>query len=219
MNQSSNCDPLSMGRRSEHTRRQLSDLILQAAEQLIVDHGLAGLSARAIARDIGYTPGTIYLLFANLDDVILHVNARTLDALYAYIKAAIAKERSPLRQLMQAARAYVEFARTHPNRWRACFEHRLPVDVAGPDDIDVRIQQLIDLIMAPLADVSQTEGAALDAAAQALWSGVHGICILTLTHKLQMVGGREIEHLTDNLVRHYLVGLAASDASTDSMGP
>ena len=48
----------------------------------IIDaHGLAGLSAREIARRIGYSPGTIYNMFTNLDDVVLHVEARVLDAL------------------------------------------------------------------------------------------------------------------------------------------
>ncbi len=205
-----------MARRSEHTREQLGELILAGAEQLIADHGMAGLSARAIAKAIDYTPGTIYLLFTNLDDVILHVNARTLDRLYAPIEAAVRRDGTPTAQLVRAARAYVAFAREQPNLWRTCFEHRLPSDQSGPDYIDTRIQRLIGLIMAPLAAASNTEGAALNAAAQALWSGVHGICILTLTDKLQMVGRQATEHLTDDLVIHYLTGLAARGVGTSA---
>jgi len=203
-----------MARRSEHTREQLGELILGAAEQLIAENGMAGLSARAIAKAIGYTPGTIYLVFANLDDVILHVNARTLDRLFAPIEKAVAGDDTPTGQLVRAARAYVEFARAHPNLWRACFEHRLPSEQTGPDYIDMRIQRLIALIMPPLAAASRAEGAHLNAAAQALWSGVHGICILSLTNKLHLVGGQATEHLTDDLVIHYLTGLAARGVGT-----
>lgn len=207
-----------MARRSEHTREQLRDLMLEAAEQLIVDKGLAGLSARAIARQIGYTPGTIYLVFANLDELILHVNARTLDRLRVPMQAAVAATDDPEQQLLGAARAYADFARSHPNLWRACFEHRLPENVAGPDFIDARIAQLVELIMAPLARVSGAQGAALNAAAQSLWSGVHGVCILTLTGKLHMVGGQATEHLTDDLITHYLAGLVSRAAPRNSRG-
>ena len=70
-----------MGRRSTHTPQQLRELILDAAQDIIEVNGLAGLSAREIARRIGYSPGTIYNMFDNLDDVVLNVEARVLDAL------------------------------------------------------------------------------------------------------------------------------------------
>ena len=70
-----------MGRRSTHTPQQLRELILDAAQEIIDVHGLAGLSAREIARRIGYSPGTIYNMFDNLDDVVRNVEARVLDAL------------------------------------------------------------------------------------------------------------------------------------------
>ena len=70
-----------MGRRSTHTPEQLRQLILDAAQSIIETNGLAGLSAREIARRIGYSPGTIYNVFQNLDDVVLHIEARVLDAL------------------------------------------------------------------------------------------------------------------------------------------
>ena len=70
-----------MGRRSTHTPQQLRELILDAAQEIIQAQGLAGLSAREIARRIEYSPGTIYNMFENLDDVVLNVEARVLDAL------------------------------------------------------------------------------------------------------------------------------------------
>ena len=68
-----------MARRSEHSREQLTEMILNAAQQIVINDGFAGLSARKIATDIGYTVGTLYIVFDNLDDIILHINARTLD--------------------------------------------------------------------------------------------------------------------------------------------
>ena len=78
-----------MGRRSTHTPQQLRELILDAAQDIIQVQGLAGLSAREIARRIEYSPGTIYNMFENLDDVVLHVEARVLEALDKRLSALL----------------------------------------------------------------------------------------------------------------------------------
>lgn len=197
-----------MPRRGEHTKEELAELVLDAAEALIVEKGAAGLSARAIAKRIGYAPGSIYLVFANLDEVILRVNARTLDRMHAPIERAVGGRAKPVTRLKRAARAYAEFAREHPNLWRLCFEHRLPPDTDGPEWIDKRIQRLVSLIIPPIAEATGATGKALEGTAQTLWSGVHGICILTLTNKLHLVGGQSTEQLTDSLVENYVRGMA-----------
>ena len=68
-----------MGRRSTHSPQQLRELILDAAQEIIDVHGLAGLSAREIARRIGYSPGTIYNMFDNLDDCLLYTSPSPRD--------------------------------------------------------------------------------------------------------------------------------------------
>lgn len=199
-----------MPRRSDHTRSEFKELVIQAAEALVAESGEQRLSARAIAGRIGYSPGSIYLAFENLDDVILHANARTLDRLYVHLAGRIAGEADALVQLQQAARSYIEFARANPGLWRLCFEHALPSEHPGADWLDRRIQALVDLVLAPLA---RTEGAADEplTAAQALWAGIHGVCILTLTGKLHLVGNQSAEDLTDALVANYVRGAAAAD--------
>ena len=77
-----------MGRRSEHSRDQIAGMALEAASRLVQAHGLSGLSARRIAAEIGYTPGTLYLVFRNLDELILHLNGTTLDALFQRLETA-----------------------------------------------------------------------------------------------------------------------------------
>ncbi len=70
-----------MGRRSSHTPEELRELIIQAATDLIEHGGLTGLSAREIARKIGYSPGTLYNVFADIDDLILTIEYRLLERL------------------------------------------------------------------------------------------------------------------------------------------
>lgn len=199
-----------MPRRGEHTKEELTNLILDASEALIAEQGSTGLSARAIARQIAYAPGTIYLVFENLDEVILHVNARTLDRMYAAIEGAVAGRARPVTRIKRAARAYVEFARENPNLWRLCFEHRLPPGADSPEWLNRRIERLVGLIIRPIQEATHATGKALETAAQTLWSGVHGICILTLTNKLDVVGNQSTEQLTDALITNYIRGVTGN---------
>ena len=73
--------------RGEHSRSELRALILAAAGEIAEADGLRGLTARAIAGRIGYSPGTLYNIFADLDDVVIQLNGATLDALHETLAA------------------------------------------------------------------------------------------------------------------------------------
>ena len=75
-----------MARRSEHSLEELKALVLDAAETIVIDEGFSELKVRKIAMEIGYTVGSIYMVFANMADLIMHINARTLDALAAQLE-------------------------------------------------------------------------------------------------------------------------------------
>ena len=49
-------------------------------------------------------------------------------------------------------------------------------------------------------------------AARALWCGVHGICILAMTRKLDVVGVDSVQVLADMLISHYLQGFTQAEA-------
>ena len=111
-----------MGRRSEHTPEGLKTLIVEASEKIIGAQGLAGLSAREIARSVGYSPGTIYNIFENLDDLILQVEARLLDDLDARL-AMLSPDGPADMRVVRLARAYLAFTTERPRLWNVLFEH------------------------------------------------------------------------------------------------
>src|SRR4029077_19862509 len=99
-------------------------------ERTIAPNGLAGLRARDLAREAGCAVGTIYNVFADLDDLILCVGVRTLTMLRAALAAVrlTRPDGSPedaADDLVRLALAYLEFAAEHTVRWRALFEHRM----------------------------------------------------------------------------------------------
>ena len=120
-----------MGRRSTHTPQQLRELILDAAQDIIQSQGLVGLSAREVARRIEYSPGTIYNMFENLDDVVLHVEARVLDALDKRLSAVLA-DGNPSDRVDRLAQAYLSFTHEKPRLWNLLFEHHMPAKAQLP---------------------------------------------------------------------------------------
>ena len=196
-----------MGRRSTHTPQQLRELILDAAQNIIEAHGLAGLSAREIARRIEYSPGTIYNMFENLDDVVLHVEARVLDALDQRLSAVL-KNGEALGGALALAHAYLAFTHEKPRLWNLLFEHHMPKDAQLPSWYQQKLELLMSRVEEALAPMfSPGREADRQRAARVLWAGVHGITSLSTADKLSVVTSESANRLIDDLVATYLAGL------------
>src|SRR6185503_2471639 len=101
-----------MGRRSEHSLDQIREMALDAAEKIIRKKGVRELSTRKIAAEIGYTSGTLYLVFKNLDDLFIQVNGRTLSRLRDALSSAASSASSTdgAEAVRALCRAYQLFA-------------------------------------------------------------------------------------------------------------
>ena len=110
-----------MARRSEHTQEQIREMVLSAAENIVIDEGFNALTVRKVAMEIGYTVGSIYMVFENMDDLIMHVKGRTLDSLAEALRVEQVFE-SAEAHIQALAEIYLNFARQHYNRWRMIFE-------------------------------------------------------------------------------------------------
>jgi AcrR family transcriptional regulator len=200
-----------MARRSDHSRDELREMALSAAEQIVVEQGYEGLSARKVASAIGYTVGTLYLVFENLDDLILHINARTLDRLHAHMTDIQANAADASDYLLQLGEVYIRFADDDPHRWAMVFEHRFSEERTVPAWYQEKIARMFAMVeegLKPLAkDRPRQE---ITQAARALWGGVHGICILAITDNLGIVGVDSVQELTQLLISNYLKGFTGS---------
>ena len=199
-----------MGRRSVHTPEELRENILQAATELIAASGLSGLSAREIARRIGYSPGTIYNVFVNLDDLILTIEKRMLDQLDSELDA-ISANPDPRGYLLELAKTYLDFTHKNPRLWNLLFEHHLPAGVEMPPEYQEKLDTLLARIenaLRPLA--TRCDDAELKRRARVLWAGVHGITSLSTTDKLSTITAEAAWPMVQDLVETYLDGVAAN---------
>ncbi len=195
-----------MGRRSVHTAEELRELILDTSTELIEANGLAGLSAREIARRIGYSPGTLYNVFENLDDLVLTIEGRLLDRLDLAL-STVPQSSNPAQTVVRLAQAYLQFTQENPRLWNLLFEHHLPPGRDVPAWYQVKLEGLLARIETALTPLYNHDPASRSRAARVLWAGVHGITSLSTTEKLSIVPSASARDLVDDLVAHYLKGL------------
>ncbi len=182
-------------------------MALATTEQIIDEQGYAALTARKVAAGIGYTVGTLYLVFRNLDDLVLQVNGRTLNALHHDLQSAVSVCRNGAACVLAVGQAYLAFATAHRNRWGAIFKHSLPPDEDIPDWYLAQVAANFELVERLLRRVAPDRpDAEIVTAARALWSGVHGICILGLAQRRAAVSNEPLEDLVESLISNYLRG-------------
>lgn len=171
-----------------HRQRRVRDALLAAAERTIAVSGLPGLKAREVAREAGCALGAVYTAFADLDALVLAVNARTLDALDAHLRAGSHPEAEPVAQVAALAEAYLDYAARHRPRWAALFEHRMVVGREAPAWYSEKRAELFRHVEDPLAILRPgLDGAELARLARSLFSAVHGVVSLGLDEKLAPV--------------------------------
>lgn len=195
-----------MARRSDHTREELKGMAILAGVKLMEEKGFSGFSARAVAREIGYTVGTLYNIFTDHDDLVLHVNARTLGELEQWIQDGLDAGQGVAAMKWLAGR-YVGFAQQHMARWSALFEHRLPAGRDLPEWYVGQIRALFTVVQAPLLPMVNGDTQKAEMASKVIWSGIHGICELMLAGKLDAVEAHSITEMTDSFIDCYCRGL------------
>lgn len=199
-----------MARRSDHSRDEIREMALEAAASILEQEGIKKLTARNVANAIGYTVGTLYLVFRNLDDMVLQLNARTLDELHNWLVARSNVDIAPQQQLQTLADAYIDYAVRHTARWNLLFEAIAGDDENLPDWYLQRLGKVFGLIetaLTPLADHQGQE--AILQAARVLWASVHGICTLRIRHRLDLAGGQSTSEMAAMLINNFLAGFTA----------
>jgi AcrR family transcriptional regulator len=191
-----------MARRGHHSLEQIKKLVLTAAEDLVMEGGLPQLRVRNIALKIGYTVGSIYMVFENMNDLIMHVKGRTLDIIVEQmeqVKAQTAKQ-----GLQDLADVYIRYASQNLNRWSMVFEHRLSNGDETPEWYQKKIDGLYGIFEDQFAQLAPELPLALrKQTALAFLGGLHGICVFKLTTQLVGFSDSDIEESIALLIRKF----------------
>jgi AcrR family transcriptional regulator len=165
-------------------KADLRQRLIAAAEAEIAEKGLSGLKARDVTGRAGCALGALYNAVADLDELILRVNSRTLERLGAALAPASAAG-DPAAVTLALADAYAVFALENRRLWSALFEHRLPEGTDMPDWHRQDHEVLIARIGAPLAALRPDLPAdAIRLRVRTLFGAVHGVVHLALQGRL-----------------------------------
>jgi AcrR family transcriptional regulator len=196
-------------------REQLKAALIEAAARTIAEQGLAGLKARALADEAGCAVGAIYNVVADLDELTLLANARTLAALEKALSAATTSGKGPdwaIEQLVKLALAYLEFAASHRRQWQALFEHRLASGQTAPDWYQRDLERLFGYVEGPVAELQPDAPRARRALlARSLFSAAHGLVALGLEEKLQFIPLPSLRDQVTTIVTALGYGLAGGE--------
>jgi AcrR family transcriptional regulator len=118
----SEAPPLRRTRAKRGEGERLREEILAAAERLLIKTGdVEAVSIRAVADAVGVTPPSIYLHFADKNELLWAVCERHFNVLDQVMERATAGIDDPIQSLVRRGRAYIQFGVENPEPYRILF--------------------------------------------------------------------------------------------------
>ncbi len=121
----------------ERRRVELITQLREIAHAHLVEHGAAGLSLRAIARDAGISVSALYRYFEHRDDLLTDLLVRAFDAHADAVEKAAQAETDPAAAIVVALRAYRGWALAHPAEFGLAYGAPVP-GYAAPAERTIR---------------------------------------------------------------------------------
>ncbi len=200
-----------MGRRSDHTRDELKALFILEGWRLLAETGLSRFSARDVAKRVGYSIGTLYVVFGSLDGLLLSINARTLKLWSDFLAARLAE--NPPDRIAALVRGYFDFALQNPRTWMAIYEHHMADRGPAPDWYQEVAANLIAQVAEEIATVlPNASPSQLLTMARSLIATVHGHCAFAVYNTFDMLGENDPAGLALMRVRETLAAAKLASA-------
>jgi len=189
--------------------------ILDAAERLLIETGSEeAVSIRRIADAVGVTPPSIYLHFADKDELLFAVCERQFAELDRVMQEAVVGVADPVDELYRRGKAYVRFGLEHPEEYRILFMRGVNHGMGAPDEDEARIRNassfdhLVEAVARAVESGALPKGSDPRVVALELWSVVHGVTSLLIAKP--MFDWPDAEAFTDHVLTATCAGLMAT---------
>ena len=179
-------------------------MALESARKIVREKGIEALSTRAVASGIGYTVGTLYQVFRNMDDLVHQVNQSTLERLLDAC-TLLGPDASVSDRLKGLAKDYIAFAQANPQEWRAVISYPYSPDFEWSKEYDHVVEQLLGLMTSATKEhYSADEQEEQIQDMRLLWSSLYGIFSLDAAGRLGKK--QSVEDMARRLVGMYVAG-------------
>lgn len=161
-----------VGRPREHDEATAAAL-LEAAERTVEAEGLAALSVRGVAHDVGTTTRAVYSLFGSKDGLVVALGARAFDLLGTAV-TALPETDDPAADLVEAGLVFRRFAREHPALFTVGVQRALPSRELW-DRFRGAANKALATLYARLERLAAADGLGGRSVAEAAWQ-FHALC-------------------------------------------
>ncbi len=175
--------PRGAAARRAQNREAMRRAILDVAGELVIEHGIDGLSIRELAKRLGYSAAAIYDYFDSREEILTWLYFEGTGGLDAEIRAALGsapKDATAVDQLVAMAHAYRNHALSRAELYRLVFGGLKSLPVHQPHEQNIAFDGLIQIATNGVAEgdfIAQP----IPLICAAAWAGVHGFVSLEIT--------------------------------------
>lgn len=183
---STRAERLRQAARERRTRekQELRQAIIDAAEELFLEYGYEGFSLRHVAERIGYSPGTIYLHFADKDALLFTLCYEGFVAFGNALQAAYEATDDVAERIDLLGQAYIKFALENQANYQLMFMQRADfLTDKQTEDVEPPISSF-DILQKAVAEAMEAgairQGEVL-LTSSVIWATIHGACALAIS--------------------------------------
>lgn len=164
-------------RRHERSRER----ILDAAQTLVLEHGLDAVSLRQVAKTADYSPAGLYEYFDGKKALFDALAQRSSERLVGAMSEAPVTD-DPVADLVTLAGAYIAFSRSAPQDYQLLMSRPAPDAEEGDTPFSLVVKAVARVVSSgrmrgPLTPIEVAYG---------LWASWHGLAHLALSHLADM---------------------------------
>lgn len=165
-------------------------MILQSARTLFIEKGIEQTTIRSIAEAIDYSVGTVYVYFKDKSAILhaLHTQGFTELANRFSVLFSVG---NPMERLRAMGKVYIKFALENPDMYDLMFSVKAPMTflnamneewIEGKGAFDA-----LRMTVAQCLEAGHFGGHDLEPLTFMVWSLVHGMCSLHISHRAEGV--------------------------------